>query len=76
MDQLHRATLERGFTTTGTLGHGFWMMLKAVDRIWLLTGASGTTVVLEQDRDPAPTTWFRRPPTSGDDGDFAAARPA
>jgi PAS domain S-box-containing protein len=76
MDQLHRATLERGFTTTGTLGHGFWMMLKAVDRIWLLTGASGTTVVLEQDRDPAPTTWFRRPPTSGDDGNFAAARPA
>ncbi|MDR3708868.1 MAG: GAF domain-containing protein [Capsulimonadaceae bacterium] len=53
-DMLPRATLERGFTTAGTLGQGFKMMLETVDRIWLLTGSSGTTVVLEQETGPAP----------------------
>lgn len=47
-ENLHRATLERGFTTAGTLGHGFWMMRQFADEIWLLTGPEGTTVVLEQ----------------------------
>ncbi len=46
---LPRATLEKGYTTAGTLGHGMKMMLQTVDRIFLLTGATGTTVVLEQD---------------------------
>lgn len=50
IDQLHRATLERGYTTAGTMGHGFWMMLKTADRIWLFTEPTGTTVVLEQER--------------------------
>lgn len=49
---LPRATLEKGYTTAGTLGHGMKMMLQAADRVWLLTGSSGTTVVLEQDRVP------------------------
>lgn len=48
---LHRATLERGFSSAGTLGHGFWFVLQTCDRVWLLTGARGTTVVLEQDRE-------------------------
>ena len=48
LENLHRATLERGYTTAGTLGHGFWMMLKTCDRVYLLTGPQGTTVVLEQ----------------------------
>ena len=48
MENLPRATLERGYTTAGTLGHGFWLMLNSIDRLWLLTGTSGTTVVLEQ----------------------------
>ena len=48
---LPRATLEKGYTTAGTLGHGMKMMLQTVDRIFLLTGRTGTTVVLEQDRD-------------------------
>lgn len=57
MEHLSRATLERGYTTTGTLGHGFWMILATVDRIWLMTGPSGTTVVLEQDRTQAIPVW-------------------
>jgi anti-sigma regulatory factor (Ser/Thr protein kinase)/CheY-like chemotaxis protein len=53
-EQLPRATLEKGYTTAGTLGYGMKMMLQTVDRVWLLTGLSGTTIVLEQDRDPNP----------------------
>ncbi|MCW3058575.1 MAG: ATP-binding protein [Capsulimonas sp.] len=49
MDNLPRATLERGWTTAGSLGHGFWLMLQTVDRVYLLTGPMGTTLVLEQD---------------------------
>ena len=59
MEHLPRATLERGYTTAGTLGHGFWLMLNTVDRVWLLTGSSGTTVVLEQDCDASPSAWLR-----------------
>lgn len=55
---LHRATLERGFTTAGSLGHGFWLMLKTADRLWLLTGAEGTTVVIEQDRESPEPDWL------------------
>lgn len=51
VENLPKATLARGYTTAGTLGHGFKMMLQTVDRIFLLTGRTGTTVVLEQDRD-------------------------
>ena len=59
VERLHRATLTPGFSTAGSLGHGFWMMLKTADRIWLLTGPSGTTVVLEQDREAPEPDWFR-----------------
>jgi PAS domain S-box-containing protein len=55
---LHRATLERGFTTAGSMGHGFWMMLKTADRVWLLTGAGGTTIVIEQDRAEPEPAWL------------------
>jgi anti-sigma regulatory factor (Ser/Thr protein kinase) len=58
-ESLHRATLEKGFTTAGTMGHGFWMILKTCDRVWLLTGASGTTVVLEQERNAPEPDWLR-----------------
>lgn len=55
---LPRATLEKGYTTAGTLGHGMKMMLQTVDRIFLLTGSTGTIVVLEQDCvAPSPLTW-------------------
>jgi anti-sigma regulatory factor (Ser/Thr protein kinase) len=59
MDYLHKAMLERGFTTAGTFGHGFWLMLKTVDRIYLLTGEGGTTVVIEQDRTSSDPAWLR-----------------
>lgn len=59
MDRLHRATLERGYTTAGTMGHGFWMMLKTCDRVYLLTDANGTTIVLEQDRTPPEPAWLQ-----------------
>jgi anti-sigma regulatory factor (Ser/Thr protein kinase) len=47
-DILPRATLEPGFTTAGTLGHGFWLMLHTTDCVYLMTSNEGTTVVLEQ----------------------------
>lgn len=59
-ENLPHATLERGFTATGTLGHGFWMVLNTVDRVWLLTGPTGTTVVIEKDRNSDDTFWGRR----------------
>jgi serine/threonine-protein kinase RsbT len=49
-DHLHRATLEKGFTTAGSLGQGFGIVLQTADRVWLLTGPAGTTLVLEKDR--------------------------
>lgn len=57
-ERLHLATLERGFTTAGSWGHGFWMMLKLADRVWLHTGQDGTTVVLEQERERPAPDWF------------------
>ncbi len=44
--QLPRATLELGYSTKDTLGHGFWLLLRSADAVSLLTGAAGTTVVL------------------------------
>lgn len=54
-EDLHRATLEKGWSGAGTLGHGFFLILHTVDRTYLLTGQQGTTVVLEQQaRAPQP----------------------
>jgi len=47
LECLPRATLELGYSTASTLGHGFWLMLHTVDRLYLLTGPKGTTLVLE-----------------------------
>jgi len=44
--QLPRATLELGYSTKDSLGHGFWLMLRSADSVSLLTGGTGTTVVL------------------------------
>jgi len=57
-ESLHRATLEKGFTTAGTLGHGFGIMTQSADRLYLLTSASGTTVVLEQERTAPIPDWM------------------
>ncbi len=57
LENLPRATLERGHSTVGSLGHGFWLMLKTADRLWLLTGKTGTTLVLEQDPTAPELAW-------------------
>jgi len=58
LENLPKATLKRGFTTANTMGFGIKMMLQVVDRVFLLTGADGTTVVLEQDREAEEIDWF------------------
>lgn len=57
LTNLHRATLERGYTTAGSMGYGFYLMLKTADRIYLLTGPTGTTVVIEQERTAVDPLW-------------------
>jgi anti-sigma regulatory factor (Ser/Thr protein kinase) len=58
VQDLPRAALSTGYTTAGSLGHGMKMMLESTDRLWLLTGSAGTTVVIEQDCvSPAPS-WY------------------
>lgn len=58
MENLPRATLARGFSTKATFGHGLKMMLETADRLFLLTGPTGTTLVLEQDRIPPAPAWL------------------
>ena len=59
MEHLPRATLDPGYSSAGTFGHGFWIMLKTCHRVYLLTGTTGTTVVLEQDKEEPPPPWLR-----------------
>ena len=59
-DALHHATLERGWTTAGTLGHGFWIMLRMIDCTFLLTTPTGTTVILEQKKTPSSPDWMAK----------------
>jgi PAS domain S-box-containing protein len=61
--QLPRATLERGYTTANSLGHGFFMMLACADRVYLLTGSEGTTIVLEQYHTRPVPAWLNRTPS-------------
>jgi GAF domain-containing protein/anti-sigma regulatory factor (Ser/Thr protein kinase) len=63
-DRLPRATLQRGYSSKGSLGHGFWLMLQTCDRVFLLTGASGTTVVLKQSDSSEPIWMGSRYPES------------
>ena len=57
--KLPQAALEKGFTTTGSLGHGFFLMLHSVDRLYLLTGPTGTTICLEMERFTPEPAWLR-----------------
>ena len=61
VENLPKATLERGFTTAGTMGYGMKIMLQALDRLWLLTSSAGTTVVLEKDRVSPEHDWPQSP---------------
>ncbi len=58
MENLPRATLARGFSTKATLGHGIKMMLETADRLSLLTGPTGTIVVVEQERERPLPDWL------------------
>lgn len=44
---LPRPVLMLGFSTKGTLGFGFNIMLEFTDHLYLTTGPSGTTIILE-----------------------------
>ncbi len=59
ISHIHRATLEGGYTTGVSFGHGFSLMLRTADRIWLLTSQEGTRVVLSQGRRKPEPTWFQ-----------------
>jgi PAS domain S-box-containing protein len=50
--------IEKGASTAGSLGHGFFLMLQSVDRLFLLTGPSGTTIVIEQERVRPEPAWL------------------
>ena len=56
VENLPRATLKRGYSTNSTLGHGMKMILQTASCLWLLTGPTGTTVVLEQGPQPLDTS--------------------
>ena len=51
--EIPQATLRKGYSTAGTLGHGMKMMINMSDRLYLMTGPTGTTVVLEQGKEPS-----------------------
>lgn len=52
-DVLPQATLRGGWSSKGTLGMGFTLMLQTTDRIDLTTGPAGTTIVLTMHREKA-----------------------
>jgi anti-sigma regulatory factor (Ser/Thr protein kinase) len=48
------ATLERGYSTSKSLGMGYTIILSIADHVFLSTGPLGTTVVIEMDIYPKP----------------------
>ncbi|MBC7809197.1 MAG: ATP-binding protein [Akkermansiaceae bacterium] len=56
LDKLPIATLKQGYSTAGTAGQGWFLMLSSVDAAYLCTGLTGTTIVLQMSRTvPEPT---------------------
>ncbi len=51
--------IRKGVSSAGTLGHGFWLILGTCDRVSLLSGPNGTTLVLEQERTPPEPSWLQ-----------------
>ena len=54
-EDLPASILLPGFSTKVSLGMGYTLMLKLVDRVRLSTGPEGTIVQLEKSFRPAPT---------------------
>jgi anti-sigma regulatory factor (Ser/Thr protein kinase) len=46
---------KKGYTTAGTLGMGYKVMISIADRVFLATGSSGTTVGIEMSIKPPET---------------------
>jgi len=70
LDRLPISTLKQGFSTAGTAGQGWFLVLTLADAAYLYTGPDGTTVVLEmhsKEHTPIPI-----PATLG--GDVAVVR--
>lgn len=49
---LPEVALSRGYSTAGTLGMGYKLMLYFANKVYLATGLDGTTVVIEMNLDP------------------------
>ena len=45
--------LTRGYSTAGTLGMGYKIMISLADRVYLETGPEGVTVAIEMMLEPA-----------------------
>jgi anti-sigma regulatory factor (Ser/Thr protein kinase) len=52
LDKLPISTLKQGFSTAATAGQGWFITVSLIDAAYLLTGAEGTTVVLEARQAP------------------------
>jgi len=48
---LPRALLQTGFSSRGTLGQGFRIILQSVDRVFIWSSPAGTVIVLEQEKE-------------------------
>lgn len=70
LDQLPISTLKQGYSTAGTAGQGWFMILSFVEKTYLRTGSGGTLVVLEMTRATQPDVV---PFGFGVGGDIAAA---
>ncbi len=56
LDRLPIATLKQGYSTAGTAGQGWFLMLSSVDAAYLHTGEGGTTIVLQMEITPPEPT--------------------
>ena len=52
LDKLPISTLKQGYSTGGTAGQGWSLILLCVNAAYLLTGPEGTVLVLEMEREP------------------------
>jgi anti-sigma regulatory factor (Ser/Thr protein kinase) len=50
LDKLPISTLKQGYSTMGTAGQGWFLVLSSVDAVYLYTGKTGTTIVLQMQR--------------------------
>ncbi len=60
LEELPQSALIAGYSTKDSMGMGFFLTLQEADRVFLLTGPGGTTVVVEVDSKPTPPLWLLR----------------